>query len=70
MQEDAGSLTLSSPLPVTSVTASTWRLPAINAGTLATSEPDCGADLDQPLHDMPPPDEGVKPPTNHLSEQI
>ena len=63
MREKARSLSLPSlPLPITPEAVRTQRSPTTNAGTLATPEPDCGADLEPP--------EAVGPPDPHLSDQI
>jgi hypothetical protein len=69
-QENAGSLTLSSPPPITQEAASMQRLPAVNIGTPKTPERDRGTDLDPPLHDTPPPDEAVEHPNHQSLEQI
>ena len=70
-QEKAGSLTLSSLPPLTTLeAASTQCSPAVNTGTPAIPEPDRGANLEPQPHDTPQPNEAAEPHFQQPLEQI
>jgi len=70
MQENAGSLTLPSPPPPTTLeTASTQCSPAANTGTPDILVPDHGADLELLPHNTLLPNKAAEPPIHQLPEQ-